>query len=629
MERVPAPWAIFLALTFACLHPLATARADACDPPASYYSLATGTGATLKSQLNGIIDGHTVISYGNTPAALGVTDVDPNNSNNLLTVYDRTSISKVYSTNPLIWNREHTWPRSRGIGESGPDDSDLFNLRPALTEGNGDRQNFNFGGAYNSQGAGLVTAPNPDQWYPGNVDAGMIARQQFYMAVRYDGADSNTTDLELAVGNPAATTGTLGDKDRLVEWHFAAPPDNFERRRNQVIYDQYQHNRNPFTDRPEWAWSVFVDNANDSSLALAGGVVGEAGATTLNVDLGRRLVGSSLPAGQVVTLNKGGVDGTYYSVSAGGAATSTVTGRFNAFGIGAPGLRTLTVGLASGTSTATAGLKSGTVTIDNLDVTTGGGAANGANDGNDVINVGVSILDHANPSFTLGSDLNTLSLDFGAVTVGAAAPTLNFSLANLAATAGFTAALDLDGVSGSGATAVLATNLAPFSGAQSLPTGTSRSFQAMLSTATVGSFEASYMLNFSDENLVGASTLGSLALNLTGSVVAATATGDFDGDSDVDGGDFLIWQTGLGEVATAMRSDGDADGDQDVDEADYAIWRSTFVDPSGPPSHLVAEPTGSCLALVNLLLLMRPSPARRRRLVGGNAQRGGISVARS
>src|SRR5262245_64425729 len=102
----------------------------------------------------------------------------------------------------------------------------------------------------------------------------MIARQEFYMAVRYDGVDdsSSTTNIELVSGKPDSGGTTLGDFDRMIEWHYAAPPDSFERRRNQVIYDQYQHNRDPFIDHPEWAWSVFKNNTNDTGLTLAGGV---------------------------------------------------------------------------------------------------------------------------------------------------------------------------------------------------------------------------------------------------------------------------------------------------------------------------------------------------------------------
>jgi hypothetical protein len=59
--------------------------------------------------------------------------------------------------------------------------------------------------------------------------------------------------------------------------------------------------------------------------------------------------------------------------------------------------------------------------------------------------------------------------------------------------------------------------------------------------------------------------------------LAPSVAGDFDGDGDVDGGDFLAWQRGVGTPqlqGTAAK--GDADGDRDVDSADLALLRSNF-----------------------------------------------------
>ena len=46
---------------------------------------------------------------------------------------------------------------------------------------------------------------------------------------------------------------------------------------------------------------------------------------------------------------------------------------------------------------------------------------------------------------------------------------------------------------------------------------------------------------------------------------------DFDGDGNVNGDDFLIWQSGFGVDDT-----GDADGDGDTDGDDFLIWQSEF-----------------------------------------------------
>ena len=55
-----------------------------------------------------------------------------------------------------------------------------------------------------------------------------------------------------------------------------------------------------------------------------------------------------------------------------------------------------------------------------------------------------------------------------------------------------------------------------------------------------------------------------------------TANANFDGDSDVDGVDFLAWQKGFGKSPNALLSDGDADGNGAVDGADLAIWKDQF-----------------------------------------------------
>ncbi len=590
------------------------ARAQSYDPPPTYYSTATGTGATLKQQLNNIIDGHVMVSYDNARFALQVTDEDPGDPNRLILVYNRVSLNTsninpggpIPGWNGTSWNREHTWPDSR-LGSNGAPRSDLFNLRPSDNGVNGDRASTDFGGAF-GQTFGEKT-DGGTVWFPGDADAGMIARQQFYMDVRYDGADAGTIDLQLVNGNPADSSTTLGNLSRMIEWHYAAPPDSFERRRNQIIYDDYQGNRNPFIDRPEYAWSIFVNQANDSGLTLQGGVAGVNDGTTLNLDLGRVIVGGGVPAAQTVTLNKTGANGTYYQVTAAGLATSSVTGRYNAFTTGATGSKAINVGLA--TTTATAGLRSGAVTIDNLDVTTGGGSDRGANDDPDVVNVSLSVLSHANPSFSGVSDVNSLAYDFGTVTMGASAPMFSFDIFNLPTTAGFTAGLDLDSFMAAGDASTFVTTLSPFTGSATLPAGGGNDFTATFDTAAVGAFAATYTLAFSDENLSGATSLGTMTLTLSGTVEAPmfVENADFDADGDVDGGDFLTWQRGLG-TASATPSDGNANHDQTVDADDLAIWSGQFGQPPGPPLQAVPEPAGRWLALMALVLVMaaaRPS----------------------
>ena len=592
--------------------------ADPFDPPVNYYSSATGTGATLKSQLNNVIDDHTVSSYDNARYALQVTDEDPNDPARLILVYNRVSLntSNINPGGPIpgwngsTWNREHTWPDSRLPGGSAV--SDLHNLRPSTNSVNSDRGNLNFGGAYGQQSFGKVTDKGALVWYPGNADAGMIARQEFYMSVRY-GTDSGGSNLQLVNGNPPDGNNSLGDLARLIEWHYAAAPDSFERRRNQIIYDSYQHNRNPFVDRPEYAWSIFVNQVNDSSLGLQGATPTANGATSVNLDLGRVLLGAPVPTAQAVTLAKSGLNGTYYQVTSAGLATSSVNGRYNSFATGTTGAKAINVGLA--TTTATAGLRNGTVTIDNLDVTSGGGLNRGASDGNDVVNVTMTVLNHANPSFDATADVNSLVHDFGTLTAGANAPTFSFDIFNLPTTAGFNAGLDLDSIVLAGDASKLSMNAAPFSGATTLAAGSGTEFIAALDTSTVGAFSATYTLGFSDENLPGAAALGTMTLTLMGVVEAATVanTADFNADGLVDGADFLTWQRGIGAVDAAL-IDGDANGDRVVDAIDLAVWSEQFGVSATPPVQAVPEPaaaTIACCCLFASLIFIRWNPVRR------------------
>lgn len=575
------------------------------DPPVNYYSTATGTGATLKTQLRTIVSSMTGVNYGDARYSPAYTDVDPNQAGNILLMYNRASVDSTWDLNgTLPWNREHIWPVSL-LGVASPSNgttnlsTDQFNLRPCDTYVNSDRGNSPYGldsttGAY---------GPNGSYWYPGDADAGDAARAIFYMATRWS---------SLSIVDSTPSTTQMGDLSSLVNYHYRDVPDNFERRRNHAIYglagdsapaitNPYaQNNRNPYIDHPEFVWSVFVDQANDSQLYV-GGSPASNGGSSFDLNLGSVLVGAAVPGAQNVALTKTGLDGTYYEVTTSGAATSSVTGRYNAFPVLTSGTSSKTLSVGLNTTTTTAGLKSGTVTVNNLDITTSGGTGHGANDANDTVNVSLSVLSHANPSFNLAADENTLTFDFGTVTQGSTFPLFDFDIANLVTTAGFTARLDLDSILGMGNTSVLTTSLSTFGGASALDAGSTRAFAATLDTSAVGTFAATYTLGFSDENLPGAASLGSLVLNLSGSVEAAfVETADFNADGLVNGSDLLIWQAGFGTGTTLGQ--GDANGDHVVDNADLVIWQNQYGVAPGPFTSAIAVPEPGTVLIFALLV---------------------------
>jgi hypothetical protein len=80
---------------------------------------------------------------------------------------------------------------------------------------------------------------------------------------------------------------------------------------------------------------------------------------------------------------------------------------------------------------------------------------------------------------------------------------------------------------------------------------------------------------------------------VSNSLPAASSTADFDGDGDVDGADFLVWQRGAGAGTTKL--EGDANGDQVVDAADLTIWRAEFGYPNQAASQPTPEPSSAAM----------------------------------
>jgi hypothetical protein len=88
--------------------------------------------------------------------------------------------------------------------------------------------------------------------------------------------------------------------------------------------------------------------------------------------------------------------------------------------------------------------------------------------------------------------------------------------------------------------------------------------------------------------------IGETALDV---LPVAPVLGDFDGDLDVDGADFIVWQTNFPTESGASLSQGDADDDDDVDGADFAVWQTYFPTQPGPGVTPVPEPEALILGL--------------------------------
>lgn len=244
--------------------------------PNGYYNDAEGkTGNELRAALHNIIKNHTVVSYSNLLDAYWATDNRGNGK-----VWD------IYSDNPNgnppylfdlgqdecgsykkegdCYNREHLWPQS-WFKEKSPMKSDLFHVLPTDGYVNNRRSNYPFGEVRSAtwtsrNGSKLgncnVSGYSGTVFEPIDEYKGDIARAFFYMSTRYYGEDSGWTTSGMT--NKAEIKDWA--MDMLLTWNELDPVSQKEIDRNNVIYEDYQHNRNPFIDHPEYARMIWDEN---------------------------------------------------------------------------------------------------------------------------------------------------------------------------------------------------------------------------------------------------------------------------------------------------------------------------------------------------------------------------------
>ena len=271
-------------------------------PIGDYYaSVDTTDATTLRTTVHDIIKN--AISFPYTSATTDTWDVlgfadedpnptidlDPNVAESVLAVYKNTSYVNV-ATGNANYNREHTWPQSRGFHQNdmGSDNNartDAHHLMISNSSYNSSRGNKYFDNCpsgcselvsddYNNEGGGSGVYPGNSNWTDAGVfevwefRKGDIARAMFYMDVRYEGDQIDTSsspqqlepDLQLTDSVSQLNSGGpfMGLLSILLQWHAADPVDSIELQRNEEVFG-FQSNRNPFVDHPEWAACIFQD----------------------------------------------------------------------------------------------------------------------------------------------------------------------------------------------------------------------------------------------------------------------------------------------------------------------------------------------------------------------------------
>ncbi len=243
--------------------------------PNGYYDSAEGLDdEQLKTALYNIIKGHTEFPYTSDTTdvwdILKETDKDPNNTANVILLYTGWSVDAAQEYNSGSgWSREHVWSQSHGdFGTAPGAGTDAHHLRPDDISVNSAKSNRWFDECSEPyedgvQYTGCFTSSTDWVWKPREEVKGDVARMVFYMATRYEG-ENGEPDLELVDYLPADNNTKepiYAKLSTLLQWHNDDPVDDWERNRNDIIYYNYQNNRNPFIDHPEYANYIWGDES--------------------------------------------------------------------------------------------------------------------------------------------------------------------------------------------------------------------------------------------------------------------------------------------------------------------------------------------------------------------------------
>lgn len=225
------------------------------------------TGDAMKLQLQKLTSQHKEISYDDVWTAFEQIDIgyDGCSEGQVVDIYagvcyPASSQCGNYKTEGDCFNREHTWPKSwwGGFSAGKGAQTDLFHLRPADGWINALRSNYPYGdvdeptytgptGCKFGPCASSTGAPADTKCFePAPEWRGDLARGYFYLSTTYGGEWSCCSEA----GTDKSSI-TAWEESVLRNWHESDPVSSGEVARNEAIYQNFQHNRNPFIDHPE------------------------------------------------------------------------------------------------------------------------------------------------------------------------------------------------------------------------------------------------------------------------------------------------------------------------------------------------------------------------------------------
>ena len=188
-------------------------------------------------------------SYGETRDLYRYTDCLRSDYDHISSFYSGTTLNGAWDSGNT-WNREHTWPNSKGDA-SGNGENDIMMLRPTATSENGSRGNKAYGESSSYY--------DPNSESNGKYDLrGDVSRIMLYVYVRW----GNT-------GSMWGSSGVMESLEVLLKWMEEDPVDTWEMGRNDAV-QSITGTRNVFVDYPELAWLLFGEEIPEGMTTPSG-----------------------------------------------------------------------------------------------------------------------------------------------------------------------------------------------------------------------------------------------------------------------------------------------------------------------------------------------------------------------
>ncbi|MBQ8740299.1 MAG: endonuclease [Clostridia bacterium] len=224
------------------------------DNDTSYSELSALSGSNVESSVpssmlykelqNLMKSNHSYInSYSKIKELCQYTDCQ-NSGGKISSFYSGLAIGPTWDG---AWNREHTWPDSKGDKASDGED-DIMMIRPTSTSENSSRGNKAYG-----ESSGYYH-PNYVKTVATGYDLrGDVARIMLYQYVRWN---CTNTGSKYNPNGIFGTSGVIESKEIMLQWIEEDPVDTWELGRNDSV-ESITGTRNVFVDYPELAFVLF------------------------------------------------------------------------------------------------------------------------------------------------------------------------------------------------------------------------------------------------------------------------------------------------------------------------------------------------------------------------------------